>query len=196
MRQCSVLNLIKLGLALLLTTGVSFSATAADYIVDIKGMHAFIQFRIKHLGYSVMVGRFNDFSGEFSWDKNSPSTSSISIEIKTDSIDTNHAERDKHLRSDEFLNVKKYPQATFKSSRYHGDANGGKLDGILTLHGVSKPITLDVQAIGEGDDPWGGYRAGFQATTSIRRADFGMEHDLGPASETMEFDLFVEGVRK
>jgi polyisoprenoid-binding protein YceI len=189
-------NLKKLGLGLLLSLSASFSATAADYAVDIKGMHAFIQFRIMHLGYSVMVGRFNDFAGEFSWDKDNPSASSISIDIKTNSIDTNHAERDKHLREDEFLDVKKYPRATFKSTKYHGDASGGKMDGILTLHGVSKAISLDVEVLSEGDDPWGGYRAGFQARTSIRRADFDMERDLGPASETMDFDLFIEGVRK
>lgn len=186
----------KLGLGLLLTLSASFSATAADYVVDIKGMHAFIQFRIVHLGYSVMVGRFNDFSGDFSWDKNNPAASSITVNIKTSSVDTNHAERDKHLRDDEFLNVDKYPSATFKSSKYHGDASGGKLDGTLTLHGVSKAITLDVKAIGEGDDPWGGYRAGFQAKTAIRRADFGMEYNLGPAAEMMEFELFIEGLRK
>lgn len=194
--QHNVLNLKKLGLGLLLTLSASFSATAADYLIDTKGMHAFIQFRIVHLGYSVMVGRFNDFDGDFSWDKNNPATSSITVNIKTNSVDTNHAERDKHLRNDEFLNVDKYPMATFKSTKYHGDASGGKLDGTLTLHGVSKAITLDVKAIGEGDDPWGGYRAGFQATTSIRRADFGMQYNLGPAAETMEFELFIEGLRK
>jgi polyisoprenoid-binding protein YceI len=196
MTQCNVLILKKLVLGLLLTLGTSFSATAADYEVDIKGMHAFIQFRIIHLGYSVMLGRFNDFSGNFSWDKNNPEASSISIDINTASIDTNHAERDKHLREEEFLNVKKFPKATFRSTSYHGDASGGKMEGILTLHGVSKAITLDVKAIGEGNDPWGGYRAGFEATTSIRRADFGMERDLGPAAETMDFELFIEGVRK
>lgn len=185
-----------LGFGLLLTLNAGFSATAADYEIDTKGMHAFIQFRIVHLGFSIVAGRFNDFGGDFSWDKNNPAASSITVNIKTGSVDTNHAERDKHLRSDEFLNVDKYPSATFKSTKYHGDASGGKLDGILTLHGVSKAISLDVKAIGEGDDPWGGYRAGFQATTSIRRADFGMEYNLGPAAETMEFELNIEGVRK
>ncbi len=196
MKRCNALIIKKLGLGLLLTMSASFSATAADYGVDIKGMHAFIQFRIVHLGYSVMVGRFNDFDGEFSWDKDKPGASSIKIDIKTNSIDTNHAERDKHLRNEDFLNVDKYPNASFKSTKYHGDASGGKLDGMLTLHGVTKAITLDVKYIGEGPDPWGGYRAGFEATTSIRRADFGMDYNLGPAAETMDFDLFIEGVKK
>lgn len=196
MKQRNTSILKKLGLGLLLTVNASFSATAAEYEVDIKGMHAFIQFRIIHLGYSVMVGRFNDFGGNFSWDKNKPGISSINVDIKTASVDTNHAERDKHLRGDDFLNVEKFPTATFKSTKYDGDASGGKMDGMLTLHGVTKAITLDVKAIGEGDDPWGGYRAGFEATTSIRRADFGMNYNLGPASETMSFELFIEGVRE
>ena len=84
----------------------------------------------------------------------------------------------------------------FKSTKYSGDASGGKLDGVLTLHGVSKPITLEVKRVGEGNDPWGGYRAGFKATTSIKRADFGISYNLGPSAETMTFDLFVEGIRK
>lgn len=186
----------KLGLALLLGLGGSFSSSAAEYDIDMEGMHAFIQFRIVHLGYSVMVGRFNDFKGSFSWDRENPAASSVQVEIKTASIDTNHAERDKHLREEDFLNVDKFPTASFKSTAYRGDAQGGKMDGILTLHGVSKPISLDVRSIGEGEDPWGGYRAGFEASTSIRRADFGMEYDLGPTAQTMEFDLYLEGVRR
>jgi polyisoprenoid-binding protein YceI len=196
MKQRNTSILKKLVLGLLLTISASFSATAAEYEVDIKGMHAFVQFRIVHLGYSVMVGRFNDFAGKFNWDKSNPGASTVGVDIKTASVDTNHAERDKHIRGEDFLDVDKYPTATFKSTKYHGDASGGKMDGMLTLHGVTKAITLDVKAIGEGDDPWGGYRAGFEATTSIRRADFGMDYNLGPAAETMMFELFIEGVRK
>jgi polyisoprenoid-binding protein YceI len=169
-------------------------AGAAQYDIDLS--HAFIQFRISHLGYSVLNGRFNQFAGTFEWDKDNPSAASIEVTVETNSLDSNWAERDKHLRGPDFLDVEKYPKATFKSTKYTGDAKGGKLEGVLTLHGVSKPITLDVKAIGEGPDPWGGYRAGFEATTSIRRADFGMTYNLGPSAETMSFDLFVEGIRK
>lgn len=170
------------------------AASAAQYEIDLS--HAFIQFRISHLGYSVLNGRFNQFAGGFTWDKENPATAAIEVTVQTASLDSNWAERDKHLRSPDFLDVEKYPTARFKGLKYTGDAKGGKLEGTLTLHGVTKPIVLDVKAIGEGPDPWGGYRAGFEATTSLRRADFGMEYDLGPTSETMEFDLFVEGIRK
>lgn len=176
--------------ALLASTGVG----AAEYTID--PAHTFIQFRISHLGYSTMVGRFNTFEGDFTWDKETPETSSIGLTINTTSIDTNWAERDKHLRSDEFLDVEKYPQATFKSTKYTGDASGGTLEGELTLHGVTKPITIEVRAVGEGPDPWGGYRAGFDGTTTLTRKDFGISYDLGPASESMQFDLHIEGKRK
>ena len=159
-------------------------------------MHAAIQFRINHLGYSMLTGRFNDFAGTFTWDRDNPGASSINLTIETASIDSNHAERDKHLREADFLDVEKYPEATFKSTKYNGDESGGSLEGILTLHGVSKPISIDVKYIGEGDDPWGGYRAGFEGNVTLRRSDFGMTYDLGPKSDEMELDLYIEGVRK
>ncbi len=181
-------------MAALLLAGLGVSAQAAEY--DIDQGHAFIQFRISHLGYSTVVGRFNKFSGTFNWDKENPGASSIEVTVETNSIDSNWAERDKHLRGPDFLDVEKYPTATFKSTKYIGDAKGGKMEGTLTLHGVTKPLTLDVEVLGEGPDPWGGYRAGFQATTTLRRADFGISYDLGPAAETMEFGLYIEGIRK
>jgi polyisoprenoid-binding protein YceI len=187
-RFCTVLAALACALAQAAPAG------AAQYDIDLS--HAFIQFRISHLGYSVLNGRFNQFGGTFEWDRDNPAGSSIEVTVETNSLDSNWAERDKHLRGEDFLHVEKYPKATFKSTKYTGDARGGKLEGILTLHGVSQPITLDVKAIGEGPDPWGGYRAGFEATTSIRRADFGMTYNLGPSAETMSFDLFIEGIRK
>ena len=183
-----------LAAAITLALAMAMPAAAANYEID--SSHAFIQFRISHLGYSVLNGRFNTFAGKFTWDKDKPGGSGIEVTVQTNSIDSNWAERDKHLRSPDFLDVEKFPTATFKGTKYTGDAKGGKLEGTLTLHGVSKPITLDVKFIGEGADPWGGYRAGFSATTTLKRADFGMTYNLGPTSETMEFDLFVEGIRK
>ena len=185
---------ISVFLALVATTVTSLSAHAANYEID--PAHAFIQFRISHLGYSVLTGRFNKFAGDFTWDKEQPQSSQINVTVDTASIDSNWAERDKHLRSDEFLDVEKFPQATFKSTKYNGDATGGKLEGELTLHGVTKPIVLDVKFIGEGPDPWGGHRAGFSGTATLKRSDFGISYDLGPAAETMDFDLFVEGIKK
>lgn len=170
---------------------------AADYIIDTKGMHAFIQFRIQHLGYSWLYGRFNDFSGEFSFDKNNPDAAKASIVVKMASIDTNHAERDKHLRSDDFFDVKKFPEMKFVSTRYRpAGMSEGMLYGNLTIHGVTKPVAFKLTHLGEGDDPWGGYRSGFSGTTEINRSDFGVNKNLGPSSEKVEIILSIEGVKK
>ena len=177
--------------ALLLVWG---AAQAAEFKVD-PG-HSFVRFKIQHLGYSWMWGGFNDVKGDFSYDSTRPEASRVDITVQTASVDTNHAERDKHIRSDDFLDVDNYPTATFKSTTFTPSGTGGKLEGELTLHGVTKPIVLDVKKIGEGPDPWGGYRAGFQATTSLTRSDFGMSYNLGAQSESMHFELGIEGVRQ
>ncbi len=177
--------------AFLLSGGV---VQAADFAIDPS--HSFVRFKIQHLGYSWMWGGFNDVKGEFSYDSANPGGASIDLTIQTASVDTNHAERDKHLRSGDFLDVKKFPTATFRSRKFTPRGTGGTLEGELTLHGVTRAVVIEVEKIGEGPDPWGGYRAGFLGTTSLNRGDFGMPYDLGPGSESMEFELGIEGVRR
>ncbi len=168
-----------------------------DYVIDKKGMHASIQFKISHLGFSWIYGRFNDFEGEFTFDKQNPAASKVSVTINTASIDSNHAERDKHLRGDEFLDVEKFPQAKFVSTSFDLDKDGnGVLKGDFTLHGVTKPISIDVKYIGEGKDPWGGYRVGFEGTTRFALADYDITKFLGPYSKEVELILVIEGIRK
>ena len=184
--------------AALVAAALAVSGTAsqaADYTID--SGHSFVQFKISHIGVSWMIGTFEDVSGSFTFDSEAgPEAQSISIEIDTASVDTNHAERDKHLRSADFLNVDAFPTATFVSTGYEGDADGGTMTGDLTLHGVTKSVAIAVSKVGEGKDPWGGYRAGFEGSVSITRKDFGMGYNLGPASETMELSLFIEGIRQ
>ncbi|WP_267894731.1 YceI family protein [Pseudoalteromonas sp. T1lg76] len=175
----------------------SGAASAADYVIDTQGAHAFVNFKIQHLGYSWLHGRFNTFSGDFSYDAQKPNESKIKVVIDTASIDSNHAERDKHLRSGDFLNVKKHPTATFTSTNIEfTDADNAKVSGEFTLNGVTKPISFDVTKVGEGKDPWGGYRAGFSGHTRFALADYGIDQDLGPASTHVEIELSIEGVRK
>lgn len=175
----------------------SHALLAADYVLDTKGMHAFVQFRIQHLGYSWLYGRFNDFDGTFSYDEKSPETSEVSVTIKTASVDSNHAERDIHLRDTDFLDVKKFPEATFVSTSYKPNGDGtGTLVGDFTLRGITKPLNIDVEEIGAGQDPWGGYRRGFQGSTKFALADFGIEKNLGPASTEVEIILSIEGIKK
>lgn len=180
-------------LIVVLLSGLSFNIMAADYTID--PTHSFVEFRIKHLGYSWLYGRFNTVEGTFSHDSDKPMNNRIDIEINTASIDTNHAERDKHLRGGDFLNAKKFPQAVFKATGYSGSVDKGKLVGDLTLHGVTKPISIELTKIGEGDDPWGNYRAGFAGTILLTPSEFGIDYDLGPASATLEMRLGVEGIR-
>jgi len=169
---------------------------ATDYKVDVKGAHAFVQFKIKHLGYSWLLGRFNTFDGDFSYDDKSPNSAKINIEIDTKSIDSNHAERDKHLKGKDFLNVSSFPKATFVSNNIKfSDDESAIVTGEFTLKGVTKTISFPIVKIGEGQDPWGGYRAGFSGTTNFKLADYGITYDLGPASTQVEMSLHIEGVR-
>lgn len=167
---------------------------AADYKID-PG-HSFVAFRIQHLGYSWMYGQFNDVSGSFSWDAEDPGASKVSVKVDPASVDTNHAERDKHLRSGDFLATGDFGDASFESTGYTGSATEGVLEGNLTVHGVTKPVKINVTRIGEGKDPWGGYRTGFHGTYTMTRSDFDMDYNLGPASESMEIDISIEGVRQ
>lgn len=173
-------------------------ALADNYTIDTKGAHASINFSIQHLGYSVLTGRFDTFAGDFSYDPAKPEASTISVTIDTNSVNSNHAERDKHLRSKDFLNVEKFPQSTFVSKKVVSgkDKDSFDLVGDFTLNGVTKSITIAAKKIGEGKDPWGGYRAGFQGTTELTLKDFNIVFPLGPASETVKLSLNVEGVKK
>lgn len=179
--------------AMLLLLPLSSIVQAAEYVIDTKGAHASINFKVKHLKTSWLTGRFNTFSGHFSYDKDNIEASKISVKIDTASVDTNHAKRDKHIRSDDYLDVSKYSIATFESTKVESLESGDiKVTGDLSLHGVTKPIVIDVQKIGEGADPWGGYRVGFTGTTQILMPDFGIENDYG----AMEFELHIEGKRQ
>lgn len=183
-------------LAVMALLSLAVTSQAATYEIDTKGAHAFIQFKIKHLGYSWLLGRFNTFSGSFEYDAKAPEKSSINVEVDTRSVDSNHAERDKHLRGKDFLYVSKYPTASFVSTAFMPSANGGTLKGNLTLHGVTKSVEIAVTKIGEGADPWGGYRVGFDGTTKLLLEDYNIKNILGPASAELELELYIEGIRQ
>ena len=171
-------------------------AGAADYVIDTDKAHASINFRIKHLGFSWLTGRFDNFKGNFTFDEASPEASKVKVEIDTNSINSNHAERDKHLRGKDFLDTASFPTATFESTGVKLDGDKATITGNLTLHGVTKAITIDAKRVGGGSDPWGGYREGFTGTTTLPLKDFGINYNLGPASQAVELALEVEGVRQ
>ncbi len=191
---------LKYLLALVIGLSVSLPAHAAEtYKFDIKGQHAFIQFKIKHLGYSWLLGSFKTFDGSFVYDEAKPSNNSVRAEIDVSSLDTNHAERNKHLRSGDFFDVARFPKARFVSTSYKDLGNGkGMMKGKFTLRGVTKDIQLDVMQIGTGKDPWGGYRRGFEARTTLHLSDYNMLKSsmLGAVAENVELYMSIEGVRQ
>lgn len=179
---------------LLITSGTTL---AADYKFDKQGQHAFVNFRIQHLGYSWVYGTFRNFDGDFTYDEKDPAKNAVNVTIDTSSVDSNHAERDKHIRSNSILNVDKYPKATFTSTAVTTEKDGKmSVVGDLTLNGVTRPITLAVELHGKGKDPWGNERAGFDASGKIVMKDFNIKQDLGPASQEVELIISVEGIRK
>ncbi|MFA0413372.1 YceI family protein [Vibrio renipiscarius] len=185
----------------LLATGLAvamvmpFSASAADYVIDTKGAHASINFKVSHLGYSYIQGRFNTFDGTFSYDPQDIEASSIVVNVDTRSLDSNHAERDKHIRSADFIDVSKFATATFTSTDVVDNGDGTfDLTGDLNLHGVTKPITIIANVIGQGQDPWGGERAGFYGKTRLELADFDIP--VMGASSYVDMELHVEGVKQ
>ncbi len=179
--------------AALLSAG---QAMAADYVIDKEGQHAFVDFKISHLGYSFIHGTFKDWDGTFSFDAAKPEASKINVDLKTASLFTNHAERDKHISSKDFLDVAKYPEAKFVSTAVKSTGEKtADVTGDLTLHGVTKPIVIKATFNGEGKDPWGGYRAGFNGTSTLNLNDFGIKGP-GPTSQTLDLDISFEGVQK
>lgn len=185
----------KLLLATLLAT-TALTANAAEYKIDTEGAHAFINFKISHLGYSWLHGRFNQFEGNFNYDPENPTKSKIHVIIDTASIDSNHEARDNHLRNSDFLNVEKFPTAEYKGVYFEPlEGNKGILHGDLTLNGVKKHLPISVNKIGQGTDPWGGERVGFEGEVSFKLKDFGINYNLGPASETVYLSLHIEGIK-
>jgi polyisoprenoid-binding protein YceI len=183
---------------LLATLGLSGTAMAEQYAIDIKGQHAFIEFRIRHLGFGWVIGQFRSFSGNFVIDDKHPQRDSAKVSIDVASIDTNHAERDKHLRDADFLDAEHYPTATFVSTSYKPTGKDtGILNGVLTLHGVKKDVALNVHQLGIGPDPWGGYRRGFEASTTLHLSDYRLKKGgmLGPLAENVELFITLDGLR-
>ncbi len=170
---------------------------AADYQMDTDNAHAYIAFKINHLGFSMVMGRFNTFSGTFQYEPEDLAAFSTQVAVDVTSVDSNQAERDKHLRSKDFFHVEKYPEATFISTGYEDKGgNKGALTGDLTLRGVTKAITLNIEQMESGKDPWGNFRHGFSGKTTLTLKDFGIPFDLGPKGEEAQLEFSVEGIRQ
>jgi polyisoprenoid-binding protein YceI len=159
----------------------SLAPTALADPVAIDAVHSSMLFRVKHMNTSYIWGRFNDFSGALNLDGPSPS---VNVLIKTDSIDTGNGKREQHLKSPDFFNARQFSTITFKSTKVQPAGDGKyKVDGKLTLHGVEKPITLELVRTGTNKGPQGTPIVGYEATFKIKRSEFGMTFSLEGASD-------------
>lgn len=182
--------------ALFLSLAMALPATAqglpdkGNYKID--AVHSQVLFTVGHLGVSRLTGRFDGVKGEFSVDG---ASGAVKAEIDAASVNTGFADRDKHLRSPDFFNAAQFPKITFESTSANLAADG-TLAGNLTLHGVTRPVTLKLSQVGAGKDPWGGYRSGFIATGVVKRSDYGMKFMLGPVGDEIEVRLNIEAIKQ
>jgi polyisoprenoid-binding protein YceI len=166
--------IIALAFAFVSGLTVPVAAPAASYKVDPE--HTSVTFTVRHL-LTKVKGRFDRFEGRITLDPAHLEQAKVEGTIDVASINTNVEERDKDLRSARFFEVEKFPKISFTSTKIsdiNPDKKGGKLHGKLTMHGVERPVVLDVSYLGEAKDPWGNLRAGFTAATMIHRKDFGL----------------------
>ena len=165
--------------------------------------HSIAEFAVKHLVITTVKGRFRDLEGKLEIDQANPENSSVTANIQVASIDTNLADRDAHLRSDDFFNAEQYPLITFQSTRLERiNDEHYKVHGDLTIRDVTRPVTLDTEFEGEIDDPWGNHRAALTATTQISRKEFGVKWnqalETGGAvvSDKVKITLHIEAIRQ
>jgi polyisoprenoid-binding protein YceI len=188
--------------ALVLTISMPLAASADTWQID-PG-HTSIQFTVRHMTISSVRGQFDKFAGTITVTGNNPASASIDVTIDTASIDTHSADRDADLKSTNFLDVAKYPTMTFKSKKIETVGHGKyKVIGDLTLHGVTKPVTLAVEVPGPPiKDPWGNMRAGASATAKISRKAFGLtwnkliEAGGAMVGDEVSISIDVEAVKK
>ena len=168
---------------------------------EIDPVHSEVSFVVRHMVVSKVRGRFDRFTGTIVTNDDLD-RSSVSATIESSSINTNDPNRDSHVRSADFLDVERFPSITFRSTTVRADRSAYFVDGELTIHGVTRPVTLEMEVNGFTPDPWGGMRAGFSASTEINRLDFGVSYN-GPIpgaknamvlSDKVTINLEVEAV--
>jgi polyisoprenoid-binding protein YceI len=180
--------------AVLFAVVAAAPARAADeYAVD--PMHTGVNFKIAHLGLSWTYGRFNDFSGSFAIDPDLAKCS-FSLTIQAESIDTNNAKRDEHLRSPDFFNAKQFPRITFQSTAVKAIKDGYEVTGDLTLHGVTRSVTFPLVGGRKAEFPKRVERTGFSAEWVLKRSDFGMTKFIEAVGDEVHIAVSFEGTKK
>lgn len=142
--------------------------------LNIDTSHSGVHFVVRHMVVSKVRGSFGQFSGTVDYDVDNVENSKVAVEIDAASIDTREAKRDAHLRSADFFDVEQFPKLTFVSTSVKKAGDNLAVTGDLTIHGVTRPVVLDVEQAGGGKDPWGNERLVWSASTKINRKDFGL----------------------
>jgi polyisoprenoid-binding protein YceI len=181
-------------------TSVTPETLTGDYTLDLA--HTRIGFSARHAMVTKVRGQFNEFTGSVFLDAENPANSKVEITIKAASVDTRNADRDAHLRSNDFFAMEEYPEITFRSTHVEqASENEYYVTGDLTIRGTTKPVTVNFQLTGSAADPWGNFRVGFEGQTTINRKDWGVSFNAAMeaggvlVSEKVNLEFEVEAVK-
>lgn len=173
------------------------SPATADSVYSIDAVHSHVGFKVQHMGAGFSHGRFNDFSGTFSLDAAKPESTKIEVTAKTESVDTNNAGRDKHLRTQDFFSAKEFPEISFKSKSAKAGDNGTiAVTGDLSFRGVTKEITVPVKIAGTGKGRGGEAIMGFDTEFTINRFDYGVNYGKNALGDNVTLYISIEGAAK
>jgi polyisoprenoid-binding protein YceI len=180
--------------AALVFAALGAKARADDYAID--PVHSGAVFRVSHVGLTWVNGRFNDVSGNFSVDAQNPAATRFELSAQADSVDTNNAKRNEHLKSPDFFNAAQFPTISFRSTTARPIQGGYEVGGELTLHGVTKPVTIVLTGGRTAEFPRGVQRTGYTGEFTIKRSEFGMDKMIGPVGDEIFVQLSFEGTKK
>lgn len=177
--------------------GLSSQVLAEVENYKIDNAHSFANFEIRHVA-SKLSGTFSDVTGNLSIDRANLANSSVNAKISLLSVNTSFAKRDEHIKKEEYLDVGHFADMQFISSKIVAkNTNEGVITGKLTMHGVTKEMSFPFKVLGYANDPWGGYRTGIEAHTSLKASEFGFTWGKpgGPVGDEVEVTLLIEGVK-
>jgi polyisoprenoid-binding protein YceI len=188
-------NLMRVFSLILAAVLVAPLTTLAAENYKIDPIHGTVVYRITHLNVGNAYGRFNEPTGMILYDKENPSNSTFTFEVQTAKVDTANPKRDQHLQSPDFFDAKQFPTISFKSTKVEGSGDDFKITGDLTLHGVTKSITVNTKKTGESQTQMG-YRTGWEATHDLKRSDYGMTGLQGAVGDDVHLVISFEAVKQ
>jgi len=177
-----------------LFSSLGLTAYADTYKVD--PVHSSVVFSAKHFGVTDFYGHFNTITDTVSFDAADPSKNSVELSVTVESIDTHNDKRNQDLKGPDFFNAQQYPTLSFKSTKVEGGGDSYKVTGDLTIHGVTKPITIDFKKGGEGKGGKGEVRGGGETRFTIKRSDYDMKYMVGAVGDEVNLIIGLEGIKQ